>query len=416
MKIRYFLLIILFFLNFKVFAMGKYNFPISEIYVKPIEISYEKHCPIDYREEVYFYLKNYNNSKKYKNILNLLNKEYNLSYSDSLKYIANAYKNNKIQKPKSKKEIIYQINEEANRFFEKNLYMSHGEEGLKYLKDRGITNKNIKDYRIGWAIDNNYALLNHLKFLGYDENMIHKSGFALKFYKDVFDTFRNRVTFPIFDKNGRIIGHSGRWLVTKKPKYINTPKTKIHDVKKIFFNSYQSQEEIKKTNSIIVFEGNFDSLTAHFHGIKNTVSLMGIEMSNYQIAKVFNSVDNIYLCLDSDSPGINATREITDKILPHITEGKVLKFIGLPKNTEVDELILKQGNKKFEEIKNNSLSLNEYIWKFEINVATNYGRHKLTKKEKFKLSIKLHRIATKIGDSKTRFDFIKYYRKKLSEL
>ncbi len=400
----------------KVFAIGEYNFPISEIYVEPVEIHYEKHCPINYSEDVYFYLNNCNNCKKYRNIIELLNREYGLSYSDGMEYLASSYKNKKIQKPRSRKEIIYQINEEANRFFEKNLYTSHGKEGLKYLKDRGITDKNIKDYRIGWAIDNNYALLNHLKLLGYDDDMIQKSGLVLKITRDTFDTFRNRITFPIFDENGRIIGHSGRWLITKKPKYVNTPKTKIHDVKKIFFNQYQSRKEIKKTNSIIIFEGNFDSLSAYFHGIKNTVSLMGIDMSSHQIAKIFDSADNIYLCLDSDSPGINAIRENTEKMLPYITNGKVLKFMQLPKDLDVDELILKYGTEKFEEIKNNSLPLNEYIWKFEINRATNYGKHKLTKKEKFKFSIKLHRIATKIADPRTRLEFVKYYREKLSEL
>ena len=103
-------------------------------------------------------------------------------------------------------------------------------------------------------------------------------------------------------------------------------------------------------------------------------------------------------------------------MLPYITNGKVLKFMQLPKDLDMDELILEYGTEKFEEIKNNSLPLNEYIWKFEINRATNYGKHKLTKKEKFKFSIKLHRISTKIADPKTRLEFVKYYREKLSEL
>ena len=72
--------------------------------------------------------------------------------------------------------------------------------------------------------------------------------------------------------------------------------------------------------------------------------------------------------------------------------------------------------KSLKKSKNNSLPLNEYIWKFEINRATNYEKHKLTKKEKFKFSIKLHRMATKITDPRTRLKFVKYYREKLSEL
>ena len=68
----------------------------------------------------------------------------------------------------------------------------------------------------------------------------------LKITRDIFDTFRNRITFPIFDENGRIIGHSGRWLITKKPKYVNTPKTKIHDVKKYFLTNISRGRKSKK--------------------------------------------------------------------------------------------------------------------------------------------------------------------------
>ena len=107
MQIYYYILIILLFLTSKVFAIGEYNFPISKIYVEPVEIHYEKHCPIDYSEDVYFYLNNCNNCKKYRNIIELLNREHGLSYSDGMEYLASSYKNKKIQKPRSRKEIIY---------------------------------------------------------------------------------------------------------------------------------------------------------------------------------------------------------------------------------------------------------------------------------------------------------------------
>ena len=410
--------------NFKAFAnTGDWNNnPVQNIRVRMIEQDYGKYCPINYHEDYVFFAEDYSKSptKFYSNIFELLNREYNLSNSKSLMLLSNFYSGKKpvklADKSKSKKEILYEINEEACKFFENNLYSSHGKKGLEYLKNRQITDSNIQNYRIGWAIDNDYALLNHLKYLGYSEEDIVDAGLAVDLKRHTIDTIRNRITFPIMDKNGRIIGYSARQLIDMRPKYINMRKTKIHDVEKIFFNQYQSQDKIKKTKSVIVFEGNFDSLMSYFHGIKNTVSLMGITISDYQIKKLFKQADTVYLCLDSDIAGINATRELSEQMLPYITRGKNLKIVHLPPHLDVDEIILKHGKNKLLDIIDDAQNIPEYFWNYEYKEALNKYHHDLTAKEKIKLKIKMFYIGQKISNPELRLEFMEYYNKQLEKI
>lgn len=385
-----------------------------ELYFIEEPIEYQKICPMKYAENKYFCIGN----TCHQNIFLLLNK-LNFNAEQSFKFIIQNWKIciPKKPKPKNFKEEIFYINEVANEFFEKNLYsQKEAEEALNYLKRRGIDDGNIAEYGIGWGINNYYALINHLKYLGYDEDLIIKSGLAIARYNDTFDFIKNRITFPVRDGEGHIIGYTARQLMDRRPKYINSTKTKVHDVKKVLFNYYNALPAIKKTKSVIVFEGDFDSLISYFNGITNTVSLMGIEMSDYQIKMLFRDANTIYLTLDNDAPGRGAMEKIGAKILSHLKKKRTLRFVILPKNTDADQVILKDGVEAFYKLVENSLSIEEYFWNVKSSKYLKRDHTKLTFKEKFRLRFELWWLSTKIKDVKTKIRFVDYYNKKLSEL
>ena len=319
------------------------------------------------------------------------------------------------KKYKSKKEVLYQINEEACKFFEKNLYSPDGEKALEYLKKREISDENLKDYRIGWASEDETSLVKYLKNLGFSEDEIVASGLAISLKRGTVDIIHGRITFPLWDDDGRIIGYSARQLKDGKPKYINLRKTKIHDATKIFFNQYQAKNGIEKSKSAIVFEGNFDSLMAYFHGINNTVSLMGIKMTDSQIKKIFNEADTVYLCLDSDFAGKDATREIAEMMLPYLKRGKTLKIAKLPYGLDADEVILKRGKDELLKIIDNSIDISEYFWNYEYKEAVK-KYEEISLREKIKIYFKMFYIAQKIADPELRLQFMEYYEAKLKEI
>lgn len=403
-----FSLILLFYTN-NIFAKE------NKLYFVEKPIEYQKICPIKYSENNYFCIDNICQQ----NIFLLLKNKLNLNAEESFEFIAKTYRicMQRHPKPKNLKEQIFQINEVANEFFEKNLYsQKEAEKALQYLKKRGINDKNIAAYRIGWGINNYYALINHLKYLGYDEELIIKSGLAIARYNDTLDFIKNRITFPVRDSEGHIIGYTARQLMERRPKYINSTKTKVHNIKKVLFNYYNALPSIKKNKSVIVFEGDFDSLISYFNGITNTVSLMGIEMSDYQIEMLFRDANTIYLTLDNDAPGREAMEKIGTKILSHLKKKRALRFVILPKNTDADQVILKDGVEAFYKLVENSLSIEEYFWNVKSLKFLKRNHTKLTLKEKFRLRFELWWLSTKINDVKIKIRFIDYYNKKLNEL
>jgi DNA primase len=311
---------------------------------------------------------------------------------------------------------LQNINEEACKFFQKNLNESIGKQALIYLKNRGLNLGNIQKFRLGFAIGSYDALIKHLKSLNFTESAILKSGLASKKEKGMYDKFRNRVMFPITDKKSRIIAFSGRVLDDSLPKYMNSPETKIYHKGEIVFNYAMARKVVYDKGFVVLVEGNMDAISLYCNGIENVVAPMGTAITLNQIKELWGITDNIVVCLDGDAAGIKATKRIVDMVLPIITPQKLIKFVFLPSGYDPDTFIKENGTKSLQKLLEHPTPLSEIIWNDEFEKLKLHQKKTISAEEKAKLESILMKKTELINNSASNKHFKEFYKNKLWEL
>lgn len=243
-----------------------------------------------------------------------------------------------------KKEIIYQINHLASEFYHF-ILKNHklGEKARQYLKNRQITQGAIDTYKLGFAP----AMANGLiRFL------VDKKGFSIKDVLDAgliirvqgegervqnyIDRFRKRVMFPLINHRGNIVGFSGRVLSEEsgQAKYVNTPETLIYHKSDHLFGLNVAKEAMKKEDSVILVEGEFDVIQAFIHDIGNVVAVKGTAITDGQAVLLKRFTKNVAICLDKDEAGIDAVLRAI-----RIFEEKelLIRVVELPLGKDPDE-------------------------------------------------------------------------------
>ena len=185
---------------------------------------------------------------------------------------------------KDDKAVLYEICETASRFFEKQLNSSSaGKRALEYLKNRGLADETMKEFRLGFAPSEWESLSMFLRNCGYKDADIVDAGLAIKREgsNGIYDRFRSRIVFPISDLNGQIVGFTGRVFAESsealakeesQAKYINTPQTAIYDKSRILYGLHKAKTEIRREDKCVMVEGNMDALMSYQAGVKNEVA------------------------------------------------------------------------------------------------------------------------------------------------
>lgn len=226
----------------------------------------------------------------------------------------------------AEKNRLLEICEEAAKFFEQNI--SHHEQVMQYVQERGLMDETIKDFRIGYAPDDWQILFDHLVQKKYQSADIEKAGLAVKSEKQggsgvrYYDRFRNRIIFPITDANGRVIGFGGRIFeqpttnnsqpTTQIAKYINTPQTPIYDKSRVLYAFDKAKQDIRKKNSCILVEGYMDAVMSHQAGVKNAVAISGTALTREQLTTIRRLAEELVSSFDSDAAGEMATKRSLD--------------------------------------------------------------------------------------------------------
>ncbi len=247
------------------------------------------------------------------------------------------------------KERLYRIMEEATKFFEKNL--ADNTEVIKYLKGRGLEDKSIKDFRIGFVKNDWRLLYTYLRNKNFTDGEIEKAGLAKKTEKGMYDRFRGRIIFPISDSSGRIIAFSGRIFEDdgKSAKYLNSPDTPIFSKSAVLYGLDKAKESIRKNNFSILVEGQMDLVLSHQAGFRNTVATSGTALSDSTVSKenVVSNLGllrrlspNIVLSFDADKAGFNASTR-AGKIA--LSFGMDVKVVAMPEGIDPADLISKNG-------------------------------------------------------------------------
>lgn len=209
------------------------------------------------------------------------------------------------QHVKEKKEAI-SVNTLAATFYNY-ILTNHkvGKIAQEYLKNRGLTQELIKHFNIGYAPTGYENLKKFLIKKSFKEGMLIQNGLLVSKSGKVFDKFRSRIMFPIYDEFGDIVGFSGRIIDnnSKAPKYLNSPQTVVFNKSNIVFGLYHAKEGIRKEGFVIITEGQMDVISSHKVGVKNIVAPMGTAITDLQLKKLKRYTDQFYFAFDNDSAG-----------------------------------------------------------------------------------------------------------------
>ncbi len=287
----------------------------------------------------------------------LMNYEH-IDFKEALKYLGDKVGVDtgsvKIAKKSTKFDNLYDAYKLSLKYYQNNLHSNYGHQAKKYLASRNIDEATIKEFEIGLSLDKRDDLTKLLTSKDYDLATLNRIGLT----SDNHDIYNNRIMFPLYDINGRVVGFSGRrYDDIKDNKYVNTKETPIFKKGEMLYHYHIAREECRIKKSVIVMEGFMDVIRASTIGIKNTIALMGTALTKEQINLIKRLSNNIILCLDGDAPGVNAALNNGELLL---NSGIEVKVVELPDNDDPDSFILKHGKERFEGLINNAQNYSDF--------------------------------------------------------
>lgn len=300
-------------------------------------------------------------------VITFLMKHLKLTYSESVKMLAEKC-NYSIPEDSAERSIkrfdtsqIRSINMFAMDYYHKLLINSPaGKQALSYLRGRGIDDKTIESFKLGYSLPSWDDFLNSARRNGYEVEAIHKAGFILKSKNgNYFDRFRGRIMFPIFDIKGEPIAFGGRILVDSEsePKYINSPETPIYTKGKTLYNLNLAYSHIQKAGFAILVEGYMDVISCFQAGICNIIASLGTSLSEGHVRLIKRYTDEVVIAYDSDKAGQSATVRGMDLLVRADIRVKVL---NIPTGKDPDEFVRSNGAKQFIELVSNAVDLVDY--------------------------------------------------------
>ncbi len=257
-----------------------------------------------------------------------------------------------------KYKLEYEIMDFTTSIYQNNLNSKEGIKAKEYLEKRNITSSIIKEFKIGYALNDSNYLANVLKKKGYLDSKLDELGLINKDGINTYDRFQNRIMIPITNLDGKVVGFTGRIFNGEdSAKYINTKETSIYKKGKIIFNYYNALPYIRESKSAILVEGNMDAIRMYSAGVKNVLALMGTTLTKDQIEILKKLRVPITLMLDNDNAGEIATNNIGDEL---IKNNILVKVVRLKRAKDPDEYIVSFGIDAFKDTLNNSLSYLDY--------------------------------------------------------
>lgn len=247
------------------------------------------------------------------------------------------------KKENTKKSPLYDIYNISYKFYQNNLNTVYGKDAKKYLLNRKIDEDVIKNFNIGLSLSDS-ELCNALKAKGFKDDDIVSSGVAVQNGNNIYDIYKNRIMFPLYDLEGNVVGFSGRIYNQKsESKYINTKETEIFKKGELLYNYHIAKKEARKEKNIIVVEGFMDVIRLSTIGIVNVVATMGTAVTKYQLNLIQKLAPNITLMFDGDKAGEKATNVFIE--LANGNDSNI-KVVRLEDNLDPDEYILTKGKDK----------------------------------------------------------------------
>lgn len=297
------------------------------------------------------------------NVITFVMKYKKLTFLEAAKYLADkasipleiaGQENNKVLR---KKELLYKVNVDAARYYFASLQKF--KTAKEYFLKRGIKEETIKRFGLGYAQDSWKGIINYLRTKGYKNDLLLEAGLISNNEKtgNVYDRFRNRVMFPVFDAKGKVIGFGGRVLDDSKPKYLNSPETMIFQKGVNLYGLNFAVKNGLQEDYIIIVEGYMDLIALHQSGITNVVASLGTALTVNQARLLKRYVSKVIISYDADLAGQTATLRGLEILR---NAGFDVKVLTVPEGKDPDEFVRNNGKEAFLRLVKDSLPLIEY--------------------------------------------------------
>ncbi len=358
-------------------------------------------------------------SAEHGDIFSFLMKHKNMSYPESIEYLAKQAgmnpengiirDSNFIEKDYSSlRKIIY----EANSYFKEQL--TNCVEAKKYIERRSLNDNIIKKFELGYSGSGSNNLYKHFKNKGMSIDDAISIGLIKKSNKkegEFYDFFRNRLMFPIKDYKSNIIAFGGRALDNSNIKYINSSDSPIFKKSFQLYNLNLAIEENRRPQNLIIVEGYMDVITLYQNNFKTSVAPLGTALTSYQLERAWKVCKNPIIMFDGDEAGQKAAQRVALLALNNLIPDHSLRFCLLPKDYDPDDYLKINKISSLQEIIDNALALSEFIWITELN------REDISTPEKkagFEKRVKS--LLEKVSNKTVSDYYKKFFNERLSEL
>lgn len=287
------------------------------------------------------------------NVLTFVMEYENYSFPEALKFLADragVKLPEEEYSPEAKKQqdlrtAILEVNKMAGKYYYYQLRTEAGKVGMDYLKNRQLSDETMQKFGLGYATKYSDGLYKYLKQKGVSDELLSLSGLMnVDEKRGMYDKFWNRVIFPIMDVNNRIIGFGGRVMGDGKPKYLNSPETKVFDKSRNLYGLNAARVSRKK--NIIVCEGYMDVISMHQAGFTNAVASLGTALTSQHASLLKRYTDEVILSYDSDEAGVKAALRAIPLLKEAGLKARVLKMAPYK---DPDDFIKALGTEAFQQ-------------------------------------------------------------------
>ena len=282
----------------------------------------------------------------------------NMEFGDALRTLARrAGVELQPERDRQETDAVESVNNAAVEFYQQTLDSDAGAIGREYLDGRGVSGKARADFKLGLSPNSWDGLCQYLRIHQFKREDAVRAGLVRETDDGrPYDFFRNRLMFPISDRNGKVIGFGARALDDSNPKYINTAATEVFDKRNTLYALDKAIGEIRSSRTAVIVEGYMDAIAAHETGFKNVVASMGTALTENQVSQLRSLADDFTLALDPDAAGQEATLrslESSWRVFRGVTARRgaasqsvlsdwkppILKIAELPEGLDPDALI-----------------------------------------------------------------------------